>query len=253
LMLAFFLLLAQRALFAGLLGALPRRRARVHLAAALREARDGVANFFATMALINLGLGVATALVLAAIGLPRVLAWGGVIFLLLFIPYLGPLAIALLLAAAGAGRDGMAALLAPAAFLLLHGIEAHFISPLVMGRRLRVGRPALLVAVIAGAWAAGVAGGVLAVPVLIALRAGLRRAPGFGLANVLLAGEPASAPSLVESSRAGLAADPGTAADAGAAGPRVRGMPVLVEKESPTPCASPSSPKPTPPKSTASR
>lgn len=256
LMLVFFLLLAQRSLLAGLLRALPQRRARLRVTTALREARDGVATYLVTMALINLGLGAATGAVLAALGLPGVVVWAGVVFGLLFIPYLGPLAITLLLAAAGEGR-GAVVLLAPGAFLLLHAIEAHFISPLVVGRRLRLGRPALLTAVLAGSWAWGLTGGVLAVPMLIAARAALRRAGRPSVAVALLAAEEA-APALAQSAaqalstRAGdapdLAADP--AADPAEAR-RVRGMPMLVE--SPHSCESPSSQKHTLPKSTASR
>jgi predicted PurR-regulated permease PerM len=241
LMLVFFLLLAQRSLLARLLRALPQRRAQVRVTAALREARDGVANYLAAMALVNLGLSVATGAVLAALGLPGVVVWAGVIFALLFIPYLGPLAITLLLAAAAEGR-GAVALLAPGAFLLLHAVEAHFISPLVVGRFLRLGRPALVAAVLAGSWAWGLAGGALAVPVLIALRAGLRRA-GRPVAIALLAGEEAAPPALAQSAAGALAAR--------GAGRRVRGMPMGVESRNP--CESPSSQRPIPPKSTASR
>ena len=181
LMLVLFLLLGQRALLDGLVRALPRPRARVALVGALREACDGVVAWTVTLTLINLGLAVATALALAAIGRPHAPAWAGVIFVLLFIPYLGPLLVALLLAGAGAGAGagaaGHAPWFAPGLFLLFHAIEAHLISPVWVGRRLRLGRPAQLVAVLIGGWCWGVLGAVLAVPLLVVLRSAMRRLP----------------------------------------------------------------------------
>jgi predicted PurR-regulated permease PerM len=209
LMLTFFLLMGQRSLWARLLRALPQRRSRLRLVLALEASRRGVVTYLATMAVINAGLGVATALVLWALGMPAVVTWAVVITLLLFVPYLGPVAIAALLATAGHAIPGAFAngLVAPLAFLLLHAIEAHFISPWATASQLRLGRSALLAAVIAGSWAWGITGGLLAVPLLIAYRAALRGAGGHRMARAVIAAEDGNAPSLAASTAAALARD----------------------------------------------
>jgi predicted PurR-regulated permease PerM len=200
-MLTFFLLLAQRSLLAGVLRALPDRRSRIRLLGACKQARDGIVDYLLVMTVMNLLLAIATGLVLWAMGFSHAAVWSVVIASLLFIPYLGPMAIALLLVAGAPQLSGSAILMAApsAAFLVLHAVEANVISPWAMGHRLRVGRPALLVAVIVGGWTWGAIGGVLAVPLLIAARAGLTRMRGHAIAKALIAGEDNDSPSLAAS------------------------------------------------------
>ena len=82
----------------------------------------------------------ATGLALWLIGLPNPVLWATTTAVLAFIPYLGPLLITVLLLLAGSVTfgTGVAMLGPPAAFLLLHGIEANFLSPMIMGHRLRL-------------------------------------------------------------------------------------------------------------------
>jgi hypothetical protein len=63
----------------------------------------------------------------------------------------------------------------PAAFLLLHGIEANFLSPMIMGHRLRLRPVFVFLAVMVWGWLWGIAGAFLAVPLLLALRAFCKR------------------------------------------------------------------------------
>ncbi len=248
LMLSFFVLWGQRALLAALLRAAPDRRARIRLLGALRDARRGAGRYLATMGWINLGLAALTGLGLVALGIPHVPAWIAVIFGLLFVPYLGPAAIALLLATARPGASVAAIAVPPLLFLALHAVEAQFVSPWLMGRRLRVGRPALLLSVMAGAWAWGVAGGVLAVPLLIAGQALVARRRGAAFWKALLAQEPADAASLADSAAHIMENRPGGSVPA----IRELGVHRTPRPTDPIPaCASPTSLKPTSPKSTA--
>lgn len=200
LMLTFFLLLGQRSLVAGLLATQSERRARLALVMGLHEARHGVARWFGTSALVNLGLGIATGAALALLGLPSAVGWAGVTTALLFIPYAGPALVMLLLGAAGSSA-ATGPLAPPLVFLLLHAVEANFVSPWLMGRRLSVSRPMLLVAVQVGAFAWGVGGAVLAVPLLIVGHAALRAHRGQPVAKALLAAEDPDAPALRETVR----------------------------------------------------
>ena len=44
------------------------------------------------MALINIGLGIATALALYALGMPNAILWGVLVAVFNFVPYIGPAA-----------------------------------------------------------------------------------------------------------------------------------------------------------------
>ena len=203
---AFFVLLAQRSLWTAAALALPHRRSRLRCLGALREARRGAANYVAVMSLMNLALGAATGLVLAMLGLPAPGLWGVVTGLLAFIPYVGPAAITVLLLAAGSSNfTAPWAVAAPMlSFLVLHGLEANFISPWLLGRQLRISRVAILVAVLLGTWTFGLIGGALAIPALLVVRAIVRRTPGHALAKALLEPERSAAAPLAQTLRDAL-------------------------------------------------
>src|SRR5688500_11728069 len=54
--------------------------------------RVEVGRYFGTVALINIGLGVATALCMYALGMPNAILWGVLTCVFNFVPYLGPIA-----------------------------------------------------------------------------------------------------------------------------------------------------------------
>ena len=160
----------------------------------VRQAQRDIGLFISTMSLVNLALGVATGLALWAIGLPNPVLWGTTTAVLAFIPYLGPLLITLLLLLAGSVTfgTGVPMLAPPAAFLLLHGIEANFLSPMIMGHRLSLRPVFVFLSVMVWGWLWGLAGAFLAVPLLLALRAVCKRArPCAWCASTSRVAEPA--------------------------------------------------------------
>ncbi len=177
-MLLYFLLAAEEDLLAFALDALPRHRTRLMVRDALGEAQRDIGLFLGMMSWINFALGAATGLAVAAIGLPNPLLWAMMTALLAFVPYLGPAAaaVALLLAGNVAFGAGWHMLAPPAAFLALHAVEANLLSPLLMGRRLRLSPVFVFVSVLAWGWLWGVAGAFMAVPLLLGLRTVCRRA-----------------------------------------------------------------------------
>ena len=66
--------------------------------------------------------------------------WGGIVAVLNYIPYLGPIASALLLFFGGLMTfpDAWSAMLPPAIFIGLHLVEANLITPMVVGQRLTI-------------------------------------------------------------------------------------------------------------------
>ena len=89
-----------------------------------------------------------------------------------FIPYLGPIASALLLGLGGlmTFTDPWYALLPAISFIAIHLVEANFVTPLVVGRRLTINPLMILLALSFWAWVWGTTGALLAVPLLIIFR-----------------------------------------------------------------------------------
>ena len=189
--LLYFLLATERWLVDRTAAAIRQPRTRALVLAAVRQAQRDIGLFIRTMVIINLVLGVATGLALWAIGLPNPVLWGVTTAVLACIPYLGPLLIAVLLLLAGSVTfgTGLAMLGPPAAFLLLHGLEANFISPMIMGHRLRLSPVFVFLSVMVWGWLWGVAGAFIAVPLLLALRAVCKRSRRLRLVCVYLEGK----------------------------------------------------------------
>lgn len=135
---------------------------------ALKQADRAVSYYFVTITLINLGLGTALCGVLILIGLPNPMLWGAAAFLANFVLYLGPLAIMFSLLMAGLLAFNSAyALVAPASFLMLNAIEAQFVTPSLVGKRLKVNPLIVFLSIVFGLWLWGPLGGIVALPVVI--------------------------------------------------------------------------------------
>ena len=188
--LLYFLLASEQWLVARTIAAIRRPRTRALVLAGFRQAQRDIGLFISTMSIVNLALGVATGLALWFIGLPNPVLWGTTTAVLAFIPYLGPLLIAVLLLLAGSVSfgTGFAMLAPPAAFLVLHGIEANFLSPMIMGHRLRLSPVFVFLSVMVWGWLWGLAGAFIAVPLLLALRAVCKRVRRLRLVCVYLEG-----------------------------------------------------------------
>jgi len=143
--------------------------------------RAELGRYFGTVALINLGLGLATAATMTALGMPNAFLWGTLAAVLNFIPFVGPittlsiLAIAALVTFNNVGQ----ALAVPGAFLGLHLIESQIVQPLFVGHRLDVSALIILLTVWFGFWFWGIPGVMLAVPLLVALKVAAEHVEGW--------------------------------------------------------------------------
>lgn len=188
--LLFFLLASEQWLVAHAAASVRPWRQRALLLCGLRQAERDIRLFISTMSIVNVVLGMATGLVLWLVGLPNPVLWGTTTAVLTFIPYLGPLLVTFLLLLAGSVTfgAGLAMLAPPAAFLVLHGIEANFLSPMIMGHRLRLRPVFVFVSVMLWGWLWGIAGAFLAVPLLLGLRALCTRVPRLRAVSGFLEG-----------------------------------------------------------------
>ena len=112
-----------------------------------RETEASISAYLGTLFLLNMGLGVFVALAMWALGMPNPLLWGVAAALLEFLPYVGALAMMLILTVVALvtfpelGR----ALLVPATYAMINLVQSNVVSPMLMARRLTLNPVALLV------------------------------------------------------------------------------------------------------------
>jgi predicted PurR-regulated permease PerM len=138
----------------------------------IQQVVDATSTYLGTITLINIGLGTLTASVLWALGMPSPVMWGGIVAVLNYIPYLGPIVCAMLLFLGGLMTypDVWGALMPPAAFISFHLIEANFFTPMVVGHRLTISPLSILISLSFWAWVWGTTGALLAVPLFIIMK-----------------------------------------------------------------------------------
>lgn len=169
--LAFFLLAADDLFLRKLVRVLPTMQDKRLAVGIARTIQSEIGRYFATVAMSNAGLAVATALVMGYLGMPSPAFWGVVVGLLNFIPYLGAATSLLLLtAAATVSLEGWQIVQVPLAFLVLTTLEGQFVQPILVGRRMQLNVVVTFVALMFGGWVWGLGGLFLAVPTLVVLK-----------------------------------------------------------------------------------
>jgi predicted PurR-regulated permease PerM len=155
---------------------------------ATRRAQHELSRYMLTISAINLALGAAVAATLWLLGIANPLLWGGIAALFNFAPYIGPLLALIVLTVAGFGeaQSPLAALEVPGVFLLLHIIESWIFTPLFVGRRLALDPVVVFVAILALGAMWGVAGLLLAMPLLTCVKIVAEHVPQFAALAQLL-------------------------------------------------------------------
>jgi predicted PurR-regulated permease PerM len=168
LILLYFLLAAGDLFLQKLIKVLPLLRDKKKAVAIARETEASISTYLFTVAVVNIGLGVAVTLVMLLLKMPNALLWGTLAALAEFVPYIGATVMVVLLAMAGlvVFPDVGRALLVPGAYLAVNLVQANFISPTVLGRRLTLNPVAILVGLAFWWWIWGVGGAFIAVPLL---------------------------------------------------------------------------------------
>ena len=138
----------------------------------IQDVVDDVSAYLGTITVINVLLGLCVAGILYMLGMPYPLMWGGIVALLNYIPYFGPVIGAFLLAlgALMTFDDIWTAMIPPAAMYGMHIVEANAITPLVVGHRLTINPVMILISLSFWGWVWGTAGALLAVPLLIIIQ-----------------------------------------------------------------------------------
>ena len=163
----------------------------------IQQMVDATSAYLSTITLINAALGLTVSVALWLVGMPTPVMWGGIVAILNYVPYLGPIAAALLLALGGlmTFADPWYALVPAAIFIAIHLVEANVLTPTLVGKRLTINPLLILLALSFWGWVWGTTGALLAVPLLIILKtildaAGKPDIAGFLFEEGTLTGHP---------------------------------------------------------------
>lgn len=153
----------------------------------IQDVVDDTSAYLGTITLINFTLGLIVAGALWLMGMPTPLMWGGIVALLNYIPYIGPVIAALLLAVGGlmSYADIGTAMVPPAIMIAAHLVEANVVTPLIVGHRLTINPIMILISLSFWGWVWGTTGALLAVPLLIIIQTVLNAAGKPDIAGFL--------------------------------------------------------------------
>ncbi|MDQ3138596.1 MAG: AI-2E family transporter [Gemmatimonadota bacterium] len=168
-----FLLLAVGDLFLEkLVGVLPQFRDKKTAVLIARATEAQISAYLFTTTLINLGVGVVTAVAMLLVGMPNPWLWGAVAAVLNYVPYVGAmvnmvvLAVAALLSFDTVGR----ALIVPAVFLGINLVEGNLVTPAIQGRSMSLNPVALFVGFTFWWYIWGIPGAIMAVPMMATMK-----------------------------------------------------------------------------------
>ena len=166
--LLYFLLAVGDLFLEKLIKVLPQLGDKKKAVAIVRETEASISTYLFTVTLVNLGLGLVVALVMHLVGMPNPLLWGALAGLAEFVPYLGATVMLIMLSLAGLVTFPQLghAMLVPGAYLAVNLVQANFVTPTVLGRRLTLNPVAILLGLVFWWWLWGVGGAFIAVPIL---------------------------------------------------------------------------------------
>ena len=126
-----------------------------------------------TITAINAGLGVAIGMSMWLLGVPNPLLFGVIGFTFNYVPYLGAMCgIAIATVVGLVTFDGIGhALLPGTVYFALTTLEGQFVTPYFVGRSLKMNTVVIFLSIALGAWLWSVMGMLLAVPLLVTIRA----------------------------------------------------------------------------------
>jgi predicted PurR-regulated permease PerM len=147
---------------------LPRRGDREKVIAIARTIESSISSYLGLTALINIIEGAMIVGAMALLGMPNPLLWGVLVAVAEFIPYLGMVTMitVVTIVALTTFTSVSHAFLVPGAYLVINFIQSNIASPIVLSRRLTLNPVATFLSLALWWWVWGIAGALLAVPLL---------------------------------------------------------------------------------------
>ncbi len=171
--LMFFMLASGDLFLKKIVQVLPKLSDKKEAVEAAHELERDVSTYLLTVTLINIALGVVMFPILWWLDMPNAWLWAVLAGLMNYVPYIGPVVyeVVLLLVGLLFWKDNwQAALLPPLAFAVVNTMEAYVVTPTIMGKRFELNPVVVFVWLVIWGWLWGIAGALLAVPMLVVFR-----------------------------------------------------------------------------------
>lgn len=179
--LAFFLIASGDLFYEKLVQVMPTLKDKRRALAVARAIENQLSVYLLTITLINMGLGVAIGLAMWALGMPDPVLFGLAAFLLNYIPYIGAMAgVGISFLVALVTFDSATAAILPAfTYWALTSFEGQFVTPVMVGRRLRLNAVVVFVSFALWAWLWSFMGMLLSTPMLLTMKVVSDHVPGM--------------------------------------------------------------------------
>lgn len=164
----FFLLMSGDTFLRRLVEVMPSFRDKRQVTDIFQQIECDISAYLVTITAMNALVGVATGLAMWALGLPDVILWATMAFLLNYVPILGPLCgFALFLAVGMLSLDPLwKAFMPMLLYTTIHILEGETITPLLLARRFTLNPVLVIISLLFWNWMWGFPGAILAVPIL---------------------------------------------------------------------------------------
>jgi predicted PurR-regulated permease PerM len=170
--LLFFLLVTGDMFLRRFVEIIPKLSNKKQLVDITQEIERNISGYLFTITLMNAAVGFLTGLAAYLFGMSDPILWGVAAFLLNYLPIFGPLLVTGMLFLAGLVTfDSIWQALLPAVtYLVIHIIEGETITPMLLARRFILNPVLVIISIVFWYWMWGVAGALLAVPLLATLK-----------------------------------------------------------------------------------
>lgn len=177
--LLFFLLVSGNSFLRRIVEILPTLTDKKQAVDIISEVQRTVSTYLGTVTMMNAVVGVLTGIAAYFCGLSDPILWASVAFLLNYVPFVGPLVCGAILTLVGLlSFDPIWQALLPAGiYLAIHIAEGEIVTPTLLARQLTLNPVVVVISLVFWYWMWGVAGALLAVPMLATFKIVSDRVP----------------------------------------------------------------------------
>jgi len=168
----FFLLMSGDTFLRRLVEVMPRFKDKRQVVDISQQIEADISSYLVTITVMNALVGIATGLVMWALGLQDAILWGAIAFLLNYVPILGPLTGLILFLIVGMLNlePLWKAFMPMALYALVHVLEGETFTPMLLARRFTLNPVLVILSLLFWDWMWGFPGAILAVPMLAIMK-----------------------------------------------------------------------------------
>jgi predicted PurR-regulated permease PerM len=143
-----------------------------HTAEVIVTIQQGMSRYLRTVFAINFAVGIFVTIAMLVLGMPNPFLWGALAMIVNFVPYVGPMVGILTVGAVALAsfESPTAAMLPPLVYLVFASLEGNVVTPLILGRTCELDPLVIFVWLLFWGWLWGIAGAIVAVPLLMLIK-----------------------------------------------------------------------------------